>query len=81
MRDMLLMRGLEGNAAIRGFSMLRPFWERTMAVCDGVTAGAIISATLGGDSGIIFVVTIMKSNGSRPSAATSGIVLRTIDGV
>lgn len=43
----------------------------------GVTAGAMISGTVGETSAMFLVVTTMKSNGFMPSAATSGIDLRT----
>lgn len=73
------MMGFVGKRAMSGFSMLRPFCDRTMAVLPTVTAGSMISATVGGISGTFFVVTRMKSKGSISSFLTSGIVFRTSD--
>lgn len=77
MRDTPERIGFVGNAARSGFSILRPFWRRTMLVCPGVTAGAMISATEGGMSAMFLVVTTMKSNGFRPPSVIFGIELRT----
>ena len=48
-----------------------------MVVSPAVTAGAMISVTVGETSAIFLVVTTMKSNGLRPSLPTSGTELRT----
>lgn len=48
------MRRFVGNAAMSDLSMFRSFCGITIAACDGVAAGAMISATLGGYSGITF---------------------------
>lgn len=39
--------------------MLMPFWERMTAVFPGVTAGEMMSATVGGTSAMFLVVTRM----------------------
>jgi len=44
-----------GKASNRGYSMLRPFWMRTMAVWPGVTAGVIRSTRVGLISGQFLV--------------------------
>lgn len=71
------MTGLLGKRGMIGFSMLRPFCESTMAVLPGVTAGSMMSATVGDTSGMFLVVTRMKSNGFTPSLATLGTLLTT----
>ena len=48
-----------------------------MVVCPAVTAGAIISVTVGETSAIFLVVTTIKSNGLRHSLPTSGTELQT----
>lgn len=77
-KETLLISGFVGKRGIMGFSMLIPFWERTITVLPGVTAGAIMSATVGETSGMFFVVTRMKSNGGRFSFTTSGTALQTL---
>lgn len=69
--------GFDGNDAKSGFSIFKPFWRRSMLVCPGVTAGAMISATVGGTSAMFLVVTTMKSKGSRPSSKIFGSEFRT----
>lgn len=49
-----------------------------MEVLPGVTAGCMMSATVGEISAMFLVVTRTKSKGSRPSLATSGTLLRTV---
>ncbi len=48
-----------------GFSMLNPFCSSIIVVCPGVIAGAMISSTVGGTSGMFLVVTKTKSYGGR----------------
>lgn len=68
--------GLVGNLARMGRSMLSPFWSSMIAVCPGVMAGAMISATVGEMSAMFFVVTTTKSY-LTPVLETSGMALRT----
>lgn len=60
-----------------GFSMFNPFWTKTMEVYPGVTAGAIILATVGGMSGMFLVHTIINSNGAKSVSLTFGTFLET----
>ncbi len=71
--------GFDGNDARSGFSIFRPFWRRTILVCPGVTAGAMISATVGGTSAMFLVVTTMKSKDSRHPLEIFGTDLSTLN--
>jgi hypothetical protein len=68
---------LVGQAAMSGTAMLSPFCRSRIAVCDGVTAGAMSSETVGWISGQFFVETMIKSYSLTPSPA-AGIRFSTI---
>ncbi|KAL4975655.1 hypothetical protein BDW66DRAFT_65635 [Aspergillus desertorum] len=55
LRDMPEITVLPGKAAKMGYSMLIPFWTSTTEVWRGMIPGVMISATVGGMSGMFFV--------------------------